>query len=71
VESIIGVKIRIVKEGWEIDDYFQGRFCRKVFPSPTSIANGAVECEIRERGRQAMICIIVQYWCRILLTKQV
>jgi len=44
---LYGVTIFSVKEGWEIGDEIQGRFCRKVFPSPTSAANGAVECEIR------------------------
>jgi hypothetical protein len=44
---LYGVTIWSVKEGWEIGVEIQGRYCGKVFTSPTSTANGAVECEIR------------------------
>jgi hypothetical protein len=43
---LYGVTIRSVKEGWEIGDEIQGRYCGKVFTNPTSTAKGAVECEI-------------------------
>ena len=44
---LYGVTIWNVKEGWEIGDEIRGRYCGKVFPSPTNTTNGAVECEIR------------------------
>lgn len=40
---LCGTEICGVKEGWEIVDEIQGRFCRKVIPSPRNAANGLVE----------------------------
>jgi hypothetical protein len=41
---LYGVTIWSVKEGWEVGDETEGRYCGKVFTSTRSTANGAVEC---------------------------